>query len=261
MSNRFFARAAVAGLLVLVGISLGCDKSPSAPTPAAGPAPAAPTVTPPAGPSEVISLTPTPSVVTSGGQLTLNWVGPSGRGCSGGGDWIAIYKVGDPDITGAANGHSDLWFEHVCGATSGTSTLSAPSQPGEYEFRFMFGDTAVARSSPVTVNASASPLVPGPTLSLDGGIASSRQIGQTFWFTGSGYTAGQKVTRYVDPAVNGSTVLTPTLTADGSGNLTWTFTPRCGNPKNTFAIYAIDDATGRTSDTVTQTVTGSASCP
>ena len=86
-------------------------------------------------------------------------MGPSGRGCSGGGDWIAIYKVGDPDITGAANGHSDLWFTHVCGATSGTSTLSAPRQPGEYEFRFMFGDTAVARSSPVTVSASPSPSV------------------------------------------------------------------------------------------------------
>ena len=71
MSNHFFARAAVAGLLVVVGMSLGCDKSPSAPTPAAAPPPAAPTVTPPAAPSEVISLTPTPSVVTSGGELTL----------------------------------------------------------------------------------------------------------------------------------------------------------------------------------------------
>jgi len=100
-----------------------------------------------------ISLTASPNFVTSGGQLTVNWVGLSGRGCSGGGDWIAIYKVGDPDITGASNGHSDLWFTHVCGATSGTSTLSAPSQPGQYEFRFMVGDTAVARSNPVMVNA------------------------------------------------------------------------------------------------------------
>ena len=69
------------------------------------------------------------------------------------------------------------------------------------------------------------------------------------------------MTRYVNPAVNGSTVLTPTLTSDGSGNLNWTFTPACGNPKNTFTIYAVDDSTGRTSNTVTQTVTGSTSCP
>ena len=91
----------------------------------------------------------------------MSWVAPSGRGCIGGGDWVALFRVGDPDITGAANGHSDLWFEHLCGATSGTSTLSAPPQPGQYEFRYMVGDTAVARSNAVTVNASTSPVGPG----------------------------------------------------------------------------------------------------
>jgi hypothetical protein len=168
--------------------------------------------------------------------------------------------VGDPDITGAANGHSDLWFTHVCGATSGTSTLSAPRQPGEYEFRFMFGDTAVARSSPVTVSASASPSPFVPTLIVDGGTTSRRQLGETFWVTGSGYTAGRTVTRYINPAVNGSTVITP-LTADASGNLSWSFTPTCGtfDPKNVVAIYAVDDATGQTSNTITETVTGSCS--
>ena len=80
----------------------------------------------------------------------MSWVAPSGRGRIGGGDWVAIFKVGDPDATGAANGHSDLWFDHLCAATSGTLTLSAPTQPGQYEFRYIVGDTAVARSSPVT---------------------------------------------------------------------------------------------------------------
>jgi hypothetical protein len=147
MSNRFFARAVVASLFGVVGMSLGCDKSPSAPTP---PATTAVVV---ARTLEGVALTASPSQVTSGGQLTLSWVAPAGRGCSGGGDWVAIYKVGDPDITGASNGHSDLWFEHLCGPTSGTSTLSAPAQPGQYEFRYMVGDTSVARSSPVTVRA------------------------------------------------------------------------------------------------------------
>jgi hypothetical protein len=99
------------------------------------------------------SLSASPSLVTSGGQLTMSWIAPSGQGCNGGGDWIAMFRVGDPDITGAANGHSDLWYIHLCGATSGTSTLNAPSQPGQYEFRYMSGDTSVARSNPVTVNA------------------------------------------------------------------------------------------------------------
>ena len=100
---------------------------------------------------EAVSVTASPSLVTSGGQLTMSWEAPSGRGCTGGGDWIAIFRVGDPDITGAANGHSDLWFVHVCGATSGTETLSAPTEPGQYEFRYLVGAASVARSSPVTV--------------------------------------------------------------------------------------------------------------
>ena len=37
MSNRFFARAVVVSLLGLVGMSLGCDKSPAGPTPPTAP--------------------------------------------------------------------------------------------------------------------------------------------------------------------------------------------------------------------------------
>jgi hypothetical protein len=62
-----------------------------------------------------------------------------------------LYRVGDPDQTNAANGHSDVWFDHVCGATSGTWTLNAPPQPGEYEFRFMVGEFSVVRSKPIIV--------------------------------------------------------------------------------------------------------------
>ena len=106
----------------------------------------------------VAALTASPSLVTPGGQLTVSWVGPSGRGCVGGGDWVALYRVGDPDDTGAANGHSDLWFDHLCGAASGTLTLSAPTQPGQYEFRYMMSTGSVARSNPVTVNPGPEPL-------------------------------------------------------------------------------------------------------
>lgn len=228
-------------------------------------------VTNPGGPSvtlagaytfEVLSasLSASPSLVTSGDELTVEWVGPRGRDCRGGGDWIAMYKVGDPDNTGAANGHSDLWFEHVCGATSGTYRLRAPAAAGEYEFRFMVGDGAVARSNPVTVRALSSPSPAVPALLVDGGTASSRQLGETFWVTGSGYTPGGSVTRYINPPVSGSTLIAP-LAADQSGNLSWTFTPTCGNfdPRNTVAIYAVDEATGRISNTITETVTGS--CP
>jgi hypothetical protein len=105
----------------------------------------------------VIALSASPSLVTPGEQLTLDWVGPTGRSCNGGGDWIAIYPMGASDITGAANGHSNLWYMHLCGAAAGVSTATAPNQLGEYEFRFMIGDTSVARSNPVRVIAAAFP--------------------------------------------------------------------------------------------------------
>jgi hypothetical protein len=101
---------------------------------------------------EAFSVTASPTLVTSGGRLSMSSVAPSGRSCIGGGDWVALYKLGDPDDTGAANGHSDIWFEHLCGATSSTLTLGAPAQPGQYEFRYMVDSIpAVARSNSVTV--------------------------------------------------------------------------------------------------------------
>ena len=99
----------------------------------------------------VFSVTGGPTLVAPGGELAVSWVAPSGRGCNGGGDWIAIYRVGDPDDTGAENGHSNLWYDHVCGATSGTWKLKAPAVPGAYEFRFLVGDFSVARSNAITV--------------------------------------------------------------------------------------------------------------
>jgi hypothetical protein len=64
--------------------------------------------------------------------------------------------------------------------------------------------------------------------------------------------------RYIDPSVNESAQIAP-LTADQLGNVTWVFTPRCGNFNPQSTIYAVDAATGRASNSVTETVTGS--CP
>jgi hypothetical protein len=99
------------------------------------------------------SISATPTDVSQGGKVTVSWQTPPGRGCQGGGDWIAIYRIGDPDETGAANGHSDLWYEHVCGVVSGSWTINLTVEPGVYEFRFMAGAGSVARSDAVTVTS------------------------------------------------------------------------------------------------------------
>ena len=97
-----------------------------------------------------ISLSASPSLVTSGNQLTVSWSAPSGRSDL---DWIGLFKVGVPS-TSYQNG----WWDYADGGASGTLTLSAPAQPGEYEFRYLLDDgfIDVARS-PVSVTASPSP--------------------------------------------------------------------------------------------------------
>jgi murein DD-endopeptidase MepM/ murein hydrolase activator NlpD len=99
-----------------------------------------------------------------------------------------------------------------------------------------------------------------PTLRIDGQTASTRAIGETFVSSGSGYTPNRTVTRYLkDPSGNQITLM-PVLTADGAGNISWSFTPVCTTPLWTSTLWAFDDASGRTSNTVTQTVTASSSC-
>lgn len=87
------------------------------------------------------------NTVAAGGQLSVTWTAPKG----GGSDWIGLFKVGDP------NTNYELWWKYTEGGVSGTLTLAAPAQPGQYEFRYLLDDgyVDVVRSGPVTVTAGA----------------------------------------------------------------------------------------------------------
>jgi hypothetical protein len=104
--------------------------------------------------------------------------------------------------------HLDCGFSQAtCGNPLGSSTIYAV-------------DDASGRTSntvTVTVTASSACSSTPPTLRVDGGTASTHQIGQTFSYTGGGFTAGKTVTRRVDPAVNGSNILLPTV-GDAAGS-------------------------------------------
>lgn len=102
-----------------------------------------------------------------------------------------------------------------------------------------------------------------PTLRIDGGTSRTRPQGETFTFTGSGYTPRGTVSRLMRGPDGNDVPLTPAITADASGNVNWTFTPNCSNPTGEFTIWAIDDATGRGwfwSNHVTESVTPGATC-
>jgi hypothetical protein len=92
----------------------------------------------------VYTVTAGTNVVAPGGQLSVSWTASIGRHK----DWIGLFRVGDSN---EAHG----WSQYTGGATSGTETLSAPTEVGQYEFRYLLNDglNDAARSSLVTVRA------------------------------------------------------------------------------------------------------------
>ena len=88
--------------------------------------------------------------VTAGSPLSVSWVVPFGRSQL---DWISIYKVG-----ARSEAYDDIWWDYTNGASTGTFTIKAPAQPGQYEFRYFLDDgfEMVAKSSTLEVTAAAS---------------------------------------------------------------------------------------------------------
>jgi len=125
-------------LAAVLGVTLGCGgSSPAGPTPIV-PVTSAPTPSP-----TVYTVTAGATNVVPGGQLSVMWTASTGYLW----DWISLDKVG------AAEG-THFWAQSTGGGTSGTFTLNAPTEQGQYEFRYLLEDESeVARSRQVTVGS------------------------------------------------------------------------------------------------------------
>ena len=97
-------------------------------------------------PSPVITVTPT--VVLPGGQLNVSWV----VSLQSGFDWVGLYRLG-------ADNREYLSYRYIGGLT-GTTTFTAPTEAGQYEFRYLPLDRYedYARTAIVTVTASSAPI-------------------------------------------------------------------------------------------------------
>jgi serine protease len=100
-------------------------------------------VTVTSGSGSSYTLTASPSTVTAGGQVTVGWTAPGGRPPT---DWVALYRVGDPNT-------AYVWWQYTNGAASGSVTITTPGVAGQYEFRYLQQDgfTDVAQSNAVTL--------------------------------------------------------------------------------------------------------------
>jgi len=103
----------------------------------------APVTLAPVAPSGRYTVTVGANMVGPGDQLSVSWT----TSTAGHNDWIALFTKG------ALNNAHTWWVGWTDGATSGTFTLGAPSQAGEYEFRYLLDDGYIdgATSSLVTV--------------------------------------------------------------------------------------------------------------
>lgn len=99
---------------------------------------------------EPVTLSPSTDVVDAGGEMSVSWSAPAARA----GDWLGIFRVGE-----SYGSYEDDWWVDTHGETSGIRTLTVPTRPGQYEFRYLVSIGYVdehpffdlVRSKPVTV--------------------------------------------------------------------------------------------------------------
>src|SRR5439155_13588046 len=107
----------------------------------------------------IITLTASPTTVTVGGPLTVSWTAPAGRPTT---DWVGLFK--------ADGSNTRVWWQYTGGTPSGSYTLAAPQDTGQYEFRYSLenGNTVAATSGIVTVTALTITLTASPTTVVAG---------------------------------------------------------------------------------------------
>ena len=79
------------------------------------------------------SLEATPALVSPGGAVTVTWSAPPGSSST---DWIALYREGELENRNYLWPH---WF-YTGGAATGSRTITMPSTPGRYVFRYLLND-------------------------------------------------------------------------------------------------------------------------
>ena len=179
---------------------------------------------------------------SSSGTLTVRLAPPSGKDYD-----LFIYNSSQTQISKSTNGTGvqdvcdvsvtagQMYYIKVKGYNSGFSTTS----------NYSLGVTC---SSGTT-----------PTLLIDGGTSSTKSQGSTFNFTGSNYTVNGTVYRYlVKP--DGSQQQLANVTANSSGNVSWSYPSICADATGTYRIWARDASNGKDSNSVNEVITSSPSC-
>ena len=124
---------------------------------------------PPPPPGSTPTLAVSATTVSPGGQVTVTLT----NGPGGANDWIGFTSVSAPD---GANQYPQ-WTYVGAGVTTRTWTVTAPSTPGQYEFRF-FPNGGYVRTATSPAVAVSAPPPPGSTPTLTVGATTVSPGGQ-----------------------------------------------------------------------------------
>jgi hypothetical protein len=101
---------------------------------------------------------------------------------------------------------------------------------------------------------------PSSFLRIDGQNSSTKRQLETFNFSG-GFFPNRDISRYIkSPSSAQFTKLSPDLKSDSGGNVSWSFTSSCQTPVGTYQLYAIDQSSNKTSNTVYENIVSNPSC-
>jgi surface antigen len=98
-----------------------------------------------------------------------------------------------------------------------------------------------------------------PTLSVSPSSV-MQNSGNSFSFSGSGYTPNGTVNQYIEYSGQSSFSYLGYVYANSSGIVSWQFSPQCSTPVGAHQLYVVDQTSGKQSNTVNEVVTANASC-
>lgn len=118
------------------------------------------------------------------------------------------------------------------------------------------GQTAEVGAT-VVITEQQTPVI-NPSLRVEGSTSSTKQQGQSFNLSGSGYTPDKNVSIFV--MKDDKLIDVFQKQADRNGNISWTWPTSCDTPTGTYELQAIDETTNAPSNTITEIVTSNPAC-
>jgi hypothetical protein len=195
--------------------------------------------------SAPVTLSVSATTVQAGANVTVTLT----NGAGGATDWISFAATSAPNTS--YNGYTYVGG----GVTTRTWTVTAPSTPGTYEFRYFMngGYTRTATSPAVTVPQTA-PTNPVPVLnSIAPTSVAAGSGGFTLTVNGNGFVSSSVVrwngadrpTAFMSVSQLQTTISTADVASAGSAAVT-VFTPTPGGGTSAAATFTISGATGAT---------------